>query len=103
METSTITSKSQITLPKAVREQLGVGPGDQVQFVPAWQGFRLVVIKGDITAMRGILKGRRSKPVSIAAMNEAMADMGSLSEDEAQSRLASRSPPPKARRKGSAR
>lgn len=82
METATITSKSQITLPKAVREQLGVGPGDKIQFVPAWQGFRLVVIKADITSLRGLFKGRRKKPLSIDEMNRTIAQMGSLSEDE---------------------
>lgn len=82
MEEATLTSKSQITVPKAVREALGVGPGDKIRFVPAWQGFRLVVIKGDITAMHGILKGRRQKPLSIADMNAAIAEMGSRAEDD---------------------
>lgn len=80
MEEATLTSKSQITVPKAVREALGVGPGDRIQFVPSWSGFRLVVIKGDITSLRGVLKGRRKKPLSIAGMNRAIAQMGSRSE-----------------------
>lgn len=81
MEEATLTSKSQITVPKAVREALGVGPGDKLQFVPAWQGFRLVVVKGDVTALRGILKGRREKPLTIDEMNDAIAGMGSQAED----------------------
>ena len=80
MEEATLTSKSQITVPKAVREALGVVPGDKIQFVPAWQGFRLVVIKGDITAMCGILKSPRKKAVSIAEMNKAISEMGSRRE-----------------------
>ena len=28
-----ITSKGQLTLPKGVRDKLGVGPGDEVEFV----------------------------------------------------------------------
>lgn len=80
MEEATLTSKSQITVPKAVREALGVVPGDKVRFVPGWQGFRLVVIKGDITAMRGVLKGRRGKPLSIGEMNQAISEMGSRTE-----------------------
>ncbi len=82
METATITSKSQITLPKAVRDELGVGPGDKIQFVPAWQGFRLVVIKGDITALRGMFKGRRKRPLSIEEMNKTISQMGSRTEGE---------------------
>ena len=31
-ELSTITSKGQLTLPKAIRQALGVGPGQQVAF-----------------------------------------------------------------------
>ena len=33
MAIAKITSKGQITLPKEVRRRLGVGPGDQVEFV----------------------------------------------------------------------
>lgn len=33
MPTAKITSKGQITLPKEVRRRLGVGPGDEVEFV----------------------------------------------------------------------
>ncbi len=82
MEEATLTSKSQITVPKAVREALGIVPGDKIQFVPAWQGFRLVVIKGDITSMSGVLAGRRKKPLSIAAMNRVIAEMGSRHEPD---------------------
>lgn len=74
MEEATLTSKSQITVPKAVREALGVGPGDKIQFVPAWQGFRLVVVKGDITGLAGYFKGRRSKALTIEEMNAAIAE-----------------------------
>lgn len=80
MEEATLTSKSQLTLPKAVRESLGVVPGDKIRFVPAWHGYRLLVVKGDITAMRGVLKGRRRRPLSIAGINAAVAEMGSQSE-----------------------
>ena len=33
MATAKITSKGQITLPKEVRQRLGIGPGDEVEFV----------------------------------------------------------------------
>lgn len=49
-----LTSKSQTTLPKPVREALGVGPGDRVAFVV--QGGQAVVTKApseeDIAWMR---------------------------------------------------
>ena len=80
MEEATLTSKSQITVPKAVREAIGAVPGDKIQFVPAWQGYRLVVIKGDISAMRGALKPHRKKPVTIEEMNQTIAQMGNKRE-----------------------
>jgi len=80
MEEATLTSKSQITVPKAVRDALGLVPGDKIRFVPAWQGYRLVVVKGDITSLKGIFKGRRKRPLSIEEMNAAIAEMGSRRE-----------------------
>lgn len=74
---ATLTSKSQLTLPKVVRESLGVGSGDSVRFVPSRDGYRIVAAEGDLRSLRGLFKGRRQKPLSIAAMNEAIARMGS--------------------------
>lgn len=72
-EQATLTSKSQLTLPKAVRDALGVGPGDTLRFVPSLNGFRIVAMKGDITRLRGVLKGRRRGATTIRAMDEAIA------------------------------
>jgi AbrB family looped-hinge helix DNA binding protein len=83
MEEARLTSKSQITVPKAVREALGLVPGDKVQFVPAWSGYRLVALTGDIRSMSGVLKGWRKEPVSIAEMNRSISLMGSISEEQA--------------------
>lgn len=33
MATAKITSKGQITLPKEIRARLGIGPGDEVEFI----------------------------------------------------------------------
>jgi AbrB family looped-hinge helix DNA binding protein len=41
---ATVTSKGQITIPKAVREQLGIGPGSVVEFERAEDG-RIVMVK----------------------------------------------------------
>jgi len=80
MEEATLTSKSQITVPKAVREALGIQAGDKIRFVPAWHGYRLVVVRGDVTAVRGMFKGRRKKPLSIEGISAAIAEMGSRRE-----------------------
>jgi antitoxin PrlF len=74
MDDATLTSKSQLTLPKAVREALGVGPGDRIRFVPSLNGFRVIALKGDVTRLRGMLKGRRPQPLTADEMREAAAE-----------------------------
>lgn len=36
-----VTSKGQVTIPKHIRERLGIEPGDEVVFEPAGDGIRL--------------------------------------------------------------
>ena len=57
MPAAKLTSKGQITVPKAVREALGVHPGDRIAFRLFDDG--TVVIEADtvdLTELRGILK-----------------------------------------------
>lgn len=35
MATATMTSKGQLTVPKEIRDRLGLGPGDKVDLVPS--------------------------------------------------------------------
>lgn len=83
MHDATLTSKSQLTLPKAVRDALGVRSGDRVRFVPSRNGFRIVAAEGDLRSLRGMFKGRRKEPLSIEEMNDTIAEMGSSAEDAA--------------------
>lgn len=50
MEIAKMTSKGQITVPKAVREKLDLGPGDKVLFVQ--RGNEVVVSNAESTARR---------------------------------------------------
>jgi len=75
MAAATVTSKGQITLPKSVRERLGVGAGDRVEFVESGKGFLVVPATGDIRLLKGMVP-KPKKPVSIEEMNEAIAKMG---------------------------
>lgn len=72
MTTSTLTSKGQITLPKQVREELGLSTGDRVDFVMGPNGiYSLVPVKRSVVALKGIIKQPR-KAVSLAAMDAAI-------------------------------
>ena len=70
---SAITVKGQATIPKAVREHLGLKPGDRVKFFIHPDGSVVLLPKVRVTVLRGIVKSRRGRPVTIEEMNEAAA------------------------------
>ena len=49
---TTVTSKGQVTIPKKVREHLGIRPGTSVDFLPAPDGRVMLVKKAGGTAPR---------------------------------------------------
>src|SRR5438445_5329695 len=71
---STITVKGQATIPKAIREHLGLKPGDRVKFFVHPDGSVVLLPKLSASSLRGIIKSRRRRPVTIEEMNEAAAD-----------------------------
>ena len=73
MPIATLTSKGQITLPMAVRTALGLGVGNQVDFVRQGASFVLMPVRSDVAALKGRFAGRVKKPVSIEAMDQAIA------------------------------
>jgi antitoxin PrlF len=73
MPTAALTSKGQITLPLAVRAALGLTVGQKIDFFPEVDGFHLVVLVADKSALRGRFTGRVKKPVVIAEMDVAIA------------------------------
>ena len=70
---SAITVKGQATIPKAVREHLGLKPGDRVKFFLHPDGTVVLLPKLPVRALRGILR-RSRRPVSIEQMHEAIAE-----------------------------
>jgi antitoxin PrlF len=72
MASATLTSKGQITLPKVVRDELGLSAGNMVDFVRTNDGFKIVAVSKDVRSLRGMFAGRVKRPVSIDAMNEAI-------------------------------
>lgn len=73
MPIATLTSKGQITLPMAVRTALSLGAGNQVDFVRQGASFVLMPVRSDVTALKGRFAGRVKTPVSIEAMDKAIA------------------------------
>ncbi len=71
---STLTSKGQLTLPKAIREQLRLHPGDKLEFFLRDDGRLEMVLKGsDITALKGMIPPPR-KNVSQEEITQAIAE-----------------------------
>jgi antitoxin PrlF len=74
MTAATITAKGRITIPSKVRAALGVEAGDRVEFVEVSNGrFEVIASTQSVTALKGLLP-RRSTPVTIEAMNAAIAE-----------------------------
>ena len=72
MPTATITSKGQITVPKEIREHLGVAAGDRLSFEIGNAGEVVVHPEtADVRALHGMLK-HRGRPVSLQAMDLAV-------------------------------
>lgn len=73
MATATLTSKGQLTVPKSVRDALGLDSGDRVEFIETEKGeFAIIAATRSIQELNGKYRGRRSKPVSIEKMNAAI-------------------------------
>jgi len=71
---ATITSKGQITLPKALRDQLQLSPGDRVEFIlDEDNGVRMLPRLVSVRNLKGILP-KPAKPVSLEEMDEAIAN-----------------------------
>ncbi len=70
---SALSSKGQITIPKAARDRLHIGPGDRVKFFFDAQGKLVILPKIPASALRGILKSPFDRPVTLEEMEEGIA------------------------------
>ena len=71
---SAITIKGQATIPKAIREHLGLQPGDRVKFFVHPDGSVVLLPKLPASAVRGTVKSRKRRPVSAEQMTIAAAE-----------------------------
>lgn len=73
MPTSTLTTKGQLVIPKAVRAAMGLKPGDRLDFIVQDDG--TVVIRpavADVRELKGLLARNGRKPVSLEDMDRAV-------------------------------
>ena len=74
MPTSTLTSKGQITIPKEVRDRLHLKTGSRLEFSVDPSGrVILQTLNSDFRALKGMIRSKRKRPVSIEEINEAIA------------------------------
>ena len=72
MPSTTLTSKGQVTIPKAVRDELGLREGDRIAFRVLEDGTVIVEPETvELLDLRGILKPKR-KGVSVSDMDNAI-------------------------------
>lgn len=70
---ATLTSKGQITLPKSLREALGLVSGCKLDFMIAeGGGFTAQPVKVNALSVRGVLKSPHARPLSKAAEAKAV-------------------------------
>ena len=74
MPSTTVTSKGQVTIPKRIRDFLRVKSGDRIDFDIDASG-KVVVRPGgtDVRALKGVLHHPGRRPVSLEAMESAIA------------------------------
>lgn len=75
MSIATLTTKGQVTIPKDVRERLGLRAGDRLEFVVEGDGaVRMRRRTTDLLSLVGTLKSDRR--VTVEQMNETIARVG---------------------------
>ena len=72
---STVTAKGQVTLPKELRDRLGIVPGKPLDFeIDAGGNLVARPLRRDATAVLGILKRPGQAAVGVEEMDTAIAD-----------------------------
>lgn len=75
MAVATLTSKGQTTIPKEIRDLLRLAPGDKLDFIVDSDG-RVVLRPAtlDVRDLRGLLRRKGGKRVSLEEMERAIAE-----------------------------
>ncbi|HET8865124.1 MAG TPA: AbrB/MazE/SpoVT family DNA-binding domain-containing protein [Gracilimonas sp.] len=74
MATATITSKGQVTIPKKIREKLGLKPGDKIDFEVEKGDLKVSRKKYSIEETFGMLYRENQKSYTVEEMDEKLAE-----------------------------
>lgn len=74
MATATITSKGQVTIPKKIREKLGLKPGDKIDFEVEKGDLKVSRKKYSIEETFGMLYRESQKSYTVEEMDEKLAE-----------------------------
>jgi antitoxin PrlF len=67
---ATLTSKGQTTIPKEIRDSLGMRPGDRMTFTLMPDATVVMRVKSkSVTELAGILKKKSQKPIPVAQLS----------------------------------
>ncbi|WFP64424.1 AbrB/MazE/SpoVT family DNA-binding domain-containing protein [Mesorhizobium sp. WSM4904] len=72
-----VTTKGQVTIPKQIRDHLGIGPGSEVEFVATDDGARLVAVNENLSEEEASRKFRE-----VLDRMEGTLDLGGMTTDE---------------------
>jgi antitoxin PrlF len=74
MPVGTVTTKGQVTIPKAIRDRLRLKPGTRLSFVVGREGVvTMKRVSTDIRSLKGIIKSPFNRPITLEEMDEAIA------------------------------
>ncbi len=77
MSTAVITTKGQVTIPKNVRDTMHIQTGDRIEFVQIGDDkYEIIATSKDVKNLKGIVKSKFKRAVSIKEMNAAISTMG---------------------------
>lgn len=70
---ATVTDKGQVTVPKEIRDRLGIGPGSKLDFQIEPDGtLRVRMLARGAADLLGLLHDEKRSPSTIEQMNEAV-------------------------------
>lgn len=70
-----VTSKGQVTIPVMIRTKAHISPGSKLDFQIEEDGtLKVRLLIQDVSQLKGIVKSKRRKPVSLREMKKAIRD-----------------------------